>query len=72
MLNNGANAAKSLLHNYVNATLGFQKLGTIVDKKLTGLMRILSDKGNPSLTNISQLRAPVRAHGGVDLYVSAK
>ena len=72
LLNNEANVAKSLLRDYVNATLGFQELGAIVDKKPTSLMRMLSDKGNPSLTNISQLLAAVRAHEGVNLHVSAR
>ena len=71
LLNNEANVAKSLLRDYVNATLGFQELGAIVDKKPTSLMRMLSEKGNPSLANISQLLAAVRAHEGVNLHVTA-
>ena len=71
LLNNEANVAKSLLRDYVNATLGFQALGIIVDKKPTSLMRMLSEKGNPSLDNISQVLAAVRAHEGVDLHVTA-
>ena len=71
LLNNEATVAKALLRDYVNATLGFQQLGVIVDKKPASLMRMLSDKGNPSLDNISQVLAAVRAHEGVDLHVSA-
>ena len=32
LLNNEPNVAKTLLRDYVNATLGFQELGNIVDK----------------------------------------
>lgn len=71
LLNNEATVAKALLRDYVNATLGFQQLGVIVDKKPASLMRMLSDNGNPSLDNISQVLAAVRAHEGVDLHVSA-
>lgn len=71
LLNNETNVAKSLLRDYVNATIGFQELGNIVDKKPASLMRMLSDKGNPSLDNISQVLAAVRTHEGVDLRVSA-
>ena len=34
-------------------------------------MRMLNDKGNPSLDNISQVLATVREHEGVHLYVHA-
>ena len=71
LLNNEVTVAKSLLRDYVNATLGFKELGAIVDKKPTSLMRMLSENGNPSLDNISQLLAAVRAHEKVELHVSA-
>ena len=71
LLNNEVAVAKSLLRDYVNATLGFKELGAIVDKKPSSLMRMLSETGNPSLDNISQLLAAVRAHEKVELHVSA-
>ena len=71
LLNNEPDVAKTLLRDYVNATIGFQALAEIVDKKPTSLMRMLSDKGNPSLDNISQVLAAVREHEGVHLHVSA-
>ena len=72
LLNNEPNVAKILLRDYVNATIGFQKLGVVVDKKPSSLMRMLSEKGNPSLDNVSQLLSAVRAHEGVELHVSAR
>lgn len=71
LLNNEPEVTKALLRDYVNATLGFQALGDIVDKKPASLMRMLSDKGNPSLDNMSQLLSAVRKHEGVELHVSA-
>ncbi len=71
LLNNEPDVAKTLLRDYVNATIGFQALAEIVDKKPTSLMRMLSDKGNPSLDNISQVLTAVRKHEGVHLHVSA-
>jgi DNA-binding phage protein len=71
LLNNEPNVAKTLLRDYVNATLGFQELGNIVDKNPSSLMRMLSEKGNPSLDNMSQVLAAVRAHEGIELHVSA-
>ena len=71
LLNNEPEVAKTLLRDYINATIGFQALAEIVDKKPTSLMRMLSDKGNPSLDNISQVLAAVREYEGVHLHVSA-
>lgn len=71
LLNNETAVAKTLLRDYVNATIGFQDLGKIVDKKPTSLMRMLSDKGNPSIDNMSQVLAAVREHEGIELHVSA-
>jgi DNA-binding phage protein len=70
LLNDEPAVAKSLLRDYVNATIGFQELGEIVDKKPSSLMRMLSEKGNPSLENISRVLAAVRVHEGVELHVS--
>lgn len=71
LLNNETAVAKILLRDYVNATLGFQELANIVNKKPTSLMRMLSDKGNPSIDNMSQVFAAVRQHEGIKLHVSA-
>ena len=72
LINNEVDVAKSLLRDYVNATIGFKQLGEIVDKKPTSLMRMLSAKGNPSIDNMSQVLAAVREHEGIELHVSAR
>ena len=70
ILNDEVDIAKTLLRDYVNATLGFQKLGALTHKKPQSLMRMLSEKGNPSLGNISKLMASLRQHEGVELHVT--
>ncbi len=72
LLNDKVGVAKILLRDYVNATVGFQELGRLVDKKPQSLMRMLSEKGNPSLGNISKLMASLHRHEGVELRVSAE
>ncbi len=71
LLNNEPSVAKTLLRDYVNATLGFQRLGHILNKNPSSLMRMLSGKGNPSLDNMSQVLAAVHQYEGVELHVSA-
>lgn len=46
---------KSLLRDYINATIGFQALAKELDKKPQSLMRMLSPTGNPRLSNFAEL-----------------
>ena len=71
LLNNEIDVAKSLLRDYVNATIGFQELGLRVDKEPSSLMRMLGPNGNPNITNLSQVIAAVRDHEGIRLKVRA-
>ena len=71
LLNNEINVAKTLLRDYVNATLGFKKLGALMGKKPQSLMRMLSDNGNPRLGNIADLVSSLRKNEGIKLHVSA-
>ena len=71
LLNDEVDAAKALLRDYVNATLGFQELGALTDKKPKSLMRMLSASGNPSIDNMSKVLASLRRHEGVNLRVSS-
>ena len=49
------NVGKSLLRDYINATLGFQSLAKELGKKPESLMRMLSAAGNPRLSNFAEL-----------------
>ena len=70
-LNGEVAVGKTLLRDYVNATVGFQKLGKLVDKKPESLMRMLSDKGNPRVDNLSRLIGTLLQHEGIGLHVEA-
>ena len=71
MLSDETDVAKRLLRDYVNATIGFQELGTLTNKDPKSLMRMLGPKGNPSLKNISSLLASLKENEGVKLHVEA-
>lgn len=64
-LNGEVQVAKTLLRDYVNATIGFEELGRQVRKKPESLMRMLSAKGNPRAVNLSELLASLRKHEGL-------
>ena len=70
-LNGEMATGKTLLRDYVNATIGFQDLGKIVDKKPESLMRMLSAKGNPRAENFASLIASLQKHEGINFHVEA-
>lgn len=60
---------KVLLRDYVNATVGFEQLGTELDKNPKSLMRMLSTDGNPRAGNFFVLVAHLKSREGVSLTV---
>jgi hypothetical protein len=43
---------KSILRNYINATIGFKELGKFMHSSPKSLMRMLSPQGNPTAANL--------------------
>ncbi len=70
-LSGDVGAAKILIRDYVNATIGFQALGKKIDKQPKSLMRMLSEKGNPRAENLAALLGSLQKHEGVSLHVEA-
>ena len=70
-LNGDVDAGKTLLRDYVNATIGFPQLAKELDKKPESLMRMLSTKGNPRAENLAQLLCSLQEHEGIELHVAA-
>lgn len=58
---------KILLRDYVNATVGFERLAKDLDKNPKSLMRMLSAEGNPRANNLFALVAHLKASEGVTL-----
>jgi len=47
LLSGELDAGKAILRDYINATIGFEKLSGLTHKPAKSLMRMLSPKGNP-------------------------
>ncbi|MCY4059546.1 MAG: transcriptional regulator [Gammaproteobacteria bacterium] len=62
---------KSLLRDYVNATIGFGELGGMTDKSPKSLMRMLSANGNPQARNLFEIIGCLQEREGVHLEVRA-
>lgn len=65
-LNGEPEAARVILRNLVNATVGFEELSRETTKPSKSLHRMLSARGNPSMDNLAAIFAVIRAKLGVD------
>ena len=59
-LNGEPEAARLLLRDLVNATVGFESLATMTDKPAKSLHRMLSRNGNPSMDNLAAIFDAIR------------
>jgi hypothetical protein len=63
---------KVLLRDYINATIGFKRLGVITRKSSKSLMRMLSPDGNPRADNMFCVIASLQKQEGTRLSVRAQ
>ena len=71
LLSGDVETGKSLLRDYVNATIGFINLGGMTDKSPKSLMRMLSPNGNPQARNLFEIIGCLQEREGVHLEVRA-
>ena len=71
LLSSDVETGKSLLRDYVNATIGFGELGGLTDKSPKSLMRMLSSTGNPHARNLFEIIDCLQQREGVHLKVKA-
>ncbi|MFC7462050.1 DNA-binding protein [Hydrogenophaga defluvii] len=53
-------AARLILRDLVNATLGFEALAELTHKPSKSLHRMLSQRGNPSMDNLAAIFAAIK------------
>ena len=62
---------KAILRDYINATIGFDALGTATAKSPKSLMRMFGPKGNPQARNIFEIIAHLQKEEGIYFKVQA-
>ena len=62
---------KAVLRDYINATIGFQKLGGLTDKSPKSLMRMFGPRGNPQARNLFEIISRLQEREGLHLKVQA-
>lgn len=72
MLSGDEKTGRAILRNYINATVGFQKLEEVTSIPATSLMRMFGPQGNPSAKNLFGVLAHLQAQEGVNFELRAK
>lgn len=63
---------KASLRTYINATIGFVRLGRELGKRPQSLMRMLSAAGNPTADNLFALLVCLQEYEGVRLNIESR
>jgi hypothetical protein len=63
---------KAVLRDYINATIGFEKLGAKVKIPPKSLMRMFGPKGNPQAKNLFAVIGILQKDAGLELHVAAE
>ena len=69
LLTGDVDTGKAILRDYINATIGFDALGSVTAKSPKSLMRMFSPKGNPQARNIFKIIAHLQKQEGLYLKV---
>ena len=69
MLSGDIETGKSLLRDYVNATMGFEGLSKLTGKSPKSLMRMVSASGNPTAKNLFSIISLIQEEEGVQLHI---
>ena len=64
-------AGKIVLRDYINATIGFEELGSLTKRQPKSLMRMFGPSGNPHARNLFEVISCIQQHEGLQLEVNA-
>jgi DNA-binding phage protein len=71
MLDGDVATAKSVLRDYINATVGFERLALTTGTPAKSLMRMFGRQGNPTAENLLGVISALQQQTGVRLEVAA-
>ena len=70
MLTGDIDAGKSILRDYIKATVGFEKLGEATDTPPKSLIRMFGPRGNPQCRNLFAIIGYLQRQAGIELHVT--
>jgi hypothetical protein len=71
-LSGDIDTGKAILRDYINGTIGFEKLSGLTHKPPKSLMRMLGPKGNPQARNLFEVIAHLQKAEGLRFKLSLK
>lgn len=71
MLSGDVNTGKTIIRDYIKATVGFEKLGQATDTPPKSLIRIFGPRGNPQAKNLFSVIGYLQKRAGVRLHVAS-
>ena len=71
MLSGDVETGKTILRDYIKATVGFEKLGKATDTPPKSLIRMFGPRGNPQAKNLFSVIGYLQKRAGVRLRVAA-
>jgi len=60
-----------VLHDCINATIGFEELGVLTNKPPKSLMRMFRPSSNPHARNLFEVISCIQQHEGMQFEVKA-
>ena len=70
MLSGDLDTGKTIMRDYIKATVGFEKLGQATDTPPKSLIRMFGPRGNPQARNLFSVIGYLQKRAGVQLHVS--
>ena len=70
MLSGDVDTGKTILRDYIKATVGFEKLGAATGKPAKSLIRMLGPRGNPQARNLFGIIGYLQKQAGIELHVT--
>lgn len=72
LLSGKLDVGKAVLRDYINATIGFERLAQMTGTPAKSLMRMLGPKGNPRASNLFAVIRCLQEETGLHLAVAAE
>lgn len=69
LLSGDVDTGKAILRDYINATIGFERLSEETGTPAKSLMRMLGPNGNPNAKNLFSMIQHLQVAAGVSLHV---
>lgn len=71
LLAGDVDTGRTVLRDYIKATVGFQELGSMTSRSPGSLMRMFGPRGNPQARNLFEIIGRLQEREGVRLKVEA-